>query len=615
MCGVCGTATWSGDPQGPIRGMLDRLAHRGPDDEGIFEDRQVSLGFRRLSIIDLSGGHQPMEKDQVRLVFNGEIYNYRELRSRLTTQGARFATASDTEVLLEAYRAWGESCVDHLIGMFAFAVWDAPKKRLFMARDRLGIKPLYWMRTATSVAFASELTSLMAHPACRRELSPDGVELYLSLGYVPGTLTVVKDVFKLEPGHALSIDVDSGRTREWRYWDLPIEQPELRLSSTEAAERLRDLLATVVKDHLAADVPVGTFLSGGLDSTAITALMARHYPRDSVPTFSVGFDEAGMDETAYVREAAASLAVQSHVERMKVPGPDELATILHGIDEPIADPTFVANWKLAQWTRQHVKVALSGDGGDELFAGYRKYGRLSGGLPAFLRGLVYGASRLAPLGKTRLRWMSMEPWSRYLEQSFRFYDAPGERLSKQAIAAPGLPLPIGAGHRFLRDLLIRVDALPPLRRMLYLDFKAYLAEDILMKVDKSSMAVGLEVRPPFLDHRFVEFTWSLPPSLLMDRGQSKVLLRSAMKGLVPDSILNRPKQGFNIPLGAWLRGPWQPAAEAWMAGMKRRGLFNADGVQAIWSRLLAGHDDVAQSFWCLLVFEAWCESALDRRSA
>ena len=534
--------------------MGETLLHRGPDEGGIHTEPGVGLGMRRLSIIDLKTGHQPLanEDHSVWVVFNGEIYNYRELTAGLLTRGHRFATASDTETLVHLYEEHGADCVRHLRGMFAFALWDARRRTLLLARDRLGIKPLYYAQTPCGLVFGSELKALIASPWVRRRVDPNALAAYLKSGYVPDPLSILAGVAKLPAGHVLLVK-DGRAGAPQRYWEPTshFRDTDESLDEAEAGARLWDLLADAVRSHLVSDVPVGAFLSGGVDSSAVVGLMAREVGVP-VKTFSVGFREAGFDEAPYARRVAEWFGTEHHE---LIATPQDLGLldeVLAACDEPFADASAIPTYLVSRLARQHVKVVLSGDGGDELFAGYDRYlvdqrekrlGILGDlGLGAPLR-LISDALPEGARGKNFLRHFSLPRMGRYLDAISLFPDRALRDLLEPGVASASPPL--------FEDALRDSQGLDTLSRLQDLDLRTNLPGDILTKVDRMSMAHSLEARVPLLDHPLVEFACRLPADLRMRGGQTKYLLRRILRGRVPDEVLARPKGGFGVPIRAW----------------------------------------------------------------
>jgi asparagine synthase (glutamine-hydrolysing) len=632
MCGICGDLDLSAAPDAEsVRRMARALAHRGPDAEGFFVEGPAALGHRRLSILDLAGGVQPMVRDGVAMVFNGQAYEHGDLRERLRAKGHAFTTRSDTEVVLRAYLEWGERFVEELHGMFAIALWDAPRRKLVLARDRLGKKPLYYALAhgaawtaapdgaATRVVFGSELKAFAAHRGVPRELDAEALAQYLAVEYVPAPRSIHRHIFKLPAAHVAVLDERGFRLR--RYWELPAPEPA-RISAGEAGEELVRLLDRAVAQRLVADVPVGVFLSGGIDSTTISALAARH--KDPLQTFSIGFTEQSFDETPYAQLASRWLGTKHATERLSGQAClDLLPDAVASLDEPFADPSFLPTLLLSRFTRRTVKVALAGDGGDELFAGYDPFlahrpAALFARLPRGVHGLVRGAVARLPSSsrnmsldfrlKQFLRGASEPPSLRHqawigsflppeLEQllhpDLRHHAAPEvayrEVLAEAARGARAGVRP-GSVDEALRFYLGR-----------------YLADDILVKADRASMAASLELRAPFLDTHVVEFAARLPWRLKLSLTRTKVLLKRALRGVVPDEILRRPKKGFGIPVAAWIRGPLRPLFEELYsdAELRRAGLFEPRNAQAMLQRHLRGEADLRKPLWTLAMFQLW----------
>ena len=632
MCGICGDVDLLGAPDGePVRRMARVLAHRGPDAEGFFVEGPAALGHRRLSILDLSGGVQPMVRDGVALVFNGQAYEHDEVRERLRAKGHPFTTRSDTEVVLRAYLEWGERFVEELHGMFAIALWDAPRRKLVLARDRLGKKPLYYALAqgsswtaapdgaATRVVFGSELKAFAVHGGVPRELDREALAQYLAVEYVPAPRSIHRHIFKLPAAHVAVLDERGFRMR--RYWELPAPSRE-RIGTREAADELVRLLDRAVARRLVADVPVGVFLSGGIDSTTITALAARH--KDPLQTFSIGFAEASFDETPYAQLASRQLGTRHATERLSGHAClDLLPDAVASLDEPFADPSFLPTLLLSRFTRRTVKVALAGDGGDELFAGYDPF---LAHRPAALFGrLPQGVHRLLRLAVDRLPASSGNMSVDFrVKQFLRGASAPAS-LRHQAWIGSFLPSELAellhpdvrasaAPEVAYREVLAeakrsaQVGVRPgSVDEALRFYLGRYLADDILVKADRASMAASLELRAPFLDTHVVEFAAQLPARLKLSLTRTKVLLKRAMRGTVPDEILRRPKKGFGIPVAAWIRGPLRPLFEELYseAELRRAGLFEPRTARAMLQRHLSGQADLRKPLWTLAMFQLW----------
>ncbi len=626
MCGICGVVDL-GTPAvvdgAVLRRMNGALRHRGPDEEGYHEGQHVALAMCRLRVIDPAGGSQPManENGAVWLVYNGEVYNFRELRSDLEARGHRFRTRSDTEVIVHAYEAFGADCVRKLRGMFAFALWDAARQRLVLARDRLGIKPLYYWQRGGRLAFASELKALLQLPDLRRELDLEALDLYLTYGYVPGPPTAFRGVRKLPPGHVLALDRSGLRVE--RYWDfVPAERPSRSLGDCVA--ELRERLQEAVRSHLVSDVPLGAFLSGGLDSSTVVALMSL----EGVPpvrTFSVGFREARFDELPYARQLAERYGTE---HREVVVGPEvagRLPELLAHFDEPFGDSSAIPTYLVSELARRHVTVVLTGDGGDEVFCGYewqRRYEvlKLLYRLPARLRAWAPQLAHLLPAGRWRQRGrglladLSLSPAEGYLRR-MTLFDASWRRELYHDDLRAALD-----GHDGLEALRAWLDALPGAdfrNRMLYADTHFYCPEDCLTKVDRMTMAWSLEARVPLLDHEVVEFMATVPPEWKLRGFTSKYLLRRAIADLLPPALLRKRKQGFSVPVGPWLRGPLYPlAADLLLDGRAtKRGWLRPDAVRRLLDEHRAGRADHGHRLYALLGLEVWARHYLDRAPA
>jgi asparagine synthase (glutamine-hydrolysing) len=617
MCGIAGIVRWDGapPPAGTVRAMCDRLVHRGPDDQGYYVDQAVALGMRRLSIIDLETGHQPVgnEDGTVWVVFNGEIYNFKELRRELEARGHRFRTTSDTETIVHLYEEYGPGAVERLRGMFALALWDTRRRDLLLARDRLGIKPLYYAPFAGGLAFASELKALLEVPEVGRELHWPAVGHVFAFGATPAAESILAGVHKLEPGRRAMVR-GNGRIDVERYWDVTFA-PDLRASEAELVERLRALLIESVDLHLRSDVPVGVFLSGGVDSSAVLATMVR-LASGPVQTFSIGFSEAGYDELPHARQMAEACGTEHHELVLEPHGLDIVEDLAWYLDEPFGDPSAIPTYMVSKLAASHVKVVLSGDGGDEIFGGYDKYvverrERERDRVPGPLRHLLGAIGRAMPEGTTGrnfLRHLALDGPRRYVDASTMFGRAEQARLFRPDVfervfqpdpadAAIAHLAPRGAGW------------LSPLQ---YWDLQCYLPLDILTKVDRMTMAHSLEARPALLDHRLVEFAATVPPDLLLRGGTTKYLLKQALRGLVPDTILDRRKHGFAVPLEWWFRGEWSGFLRDLLLSKRsrERGLFDP-AYLALLLRLHEGGRNLDGHLWTLASFELWCRRFLD----
>ena len=633
MCGFAGFVEPAGRRAAPLDGialtMADAIRHRGPDDGGVWCDGEagVGFGFRRLSILDLSPlGHQPMVSADGRMVvmFNGEIYNYLELRRELEAAGCRFRSQSDTEVLVEGIARWGfRPTIERLNGMFAIAAWDRVTRRLELARDRLGIKPLYWSLAGGLFTFGSELKALKAHPAWRADISRDAVSEFFRYAYIPAPLTIFGDTFKLPAGCTLRV-FGNDRPEIECYWDpaaFAAERPVAELDDTEATTELEALLSDSIGRQMLADVPVGAFLSGGIDSSTVVALMQRQTTRP-VKSFSIGFRETGYNEAANAKKVAAHLGTD-HTELYVEPATafDVIPTLPHYFDEPFADSSQIPTMLISALARQQVTVALSGDGGDELFAGYNRYvfaARYRGPLetlPAGARRFVGGAigavrpgawdavlAQLPDRLRPRMIGQKLSKLARLLSGDLDLYRALASAWEHPETvvreAAPGRAGPYVDKLQHLAD---------PVIRMQVADLLTYLPEDILTKVDRASMSVSLEARVPLLDHRVVEFALGLPTRFKIRNGVSKWLLRQVLYRHVPKALVNRPKMGFAIPVDEWLRGPLRGWAESLLneSVIRGQGWLNAEVVRNAWSQHLSGRRNMQQQLWVVLMFQAW----------
>ena len=615
MCGICGVVRLDGN--GPIdadrvRAMRDAISHRGPDDEGLHVDGPVAFGHRRLSIIDLSGGAQPMSDPDGRvwIAFNGEIFNFRDVARTLEAKGRVFRTRSDTEVILQSYAEYGDDCVDHFRGMFAFAIWDGPRRRLLLVRDRLGIKPLYYATVGGALVFASEIKSLLRWPGLPREVDEVALGDYLRHRYVPGPLTMFRGISKLQPGHRLV--VEAGQTTIRRYWDLPEGAPE---PVVEPEADLRARLEECVRLRLVSDVPLGAFLSGGIDSTTIVGTMQR-LCGEPVQTFSVGYpDGAGSEwnEFTYARMAATKFGA-THRELVVEPRHfwDELRDLVWHFDEPVADSASLPLFLLSRFAREHVTVVLSGEGADEILGGYGIYRRrLAIDRLRRVPLLRHVARAAAPFASRKLRRYLRaigdpldEP---YLGVSKLFSEAELDELLSPEHRAPAATAPAIAAE------LARRRETDPLRRMLYFDLKVWLPDDLLVKADKMTMASSLELRVPFLDHTLVEWAWRLPSDWKVRGGEGKHLLRRAFADVVPRPILERAKRGFPVPIRGWFERELAALARSTLldgdAGCRR--YFRRAAIEQLLDRHEAGREDVSGEIFALLVFELWHHTFID----
>jgi len=622
MCGIAGIfhcSTPKPVDAARVTRMCDALVHRGPDGAGVWTAPGVGLGHRRLSVIDLEGSPQPMVSADGRavIVFNGEIYNFHELRRQLEAGGAQFRTHGDTEVILAAWQRWGVDCLEHLHGMFAFALYDLGDRTMFLARDRLGVKPLFMARLSDgSLAFASELKGLLAHPLLRREADPLAIEDYLAWGYVPDHRSILKGVEKLPAGHYRLLRHDCAPAAPVEWWDISFAERRKGSESDLGAELLHHLREAVTS-RMEADVPLGAFLSGGVDSSSVVALMAEA-SRDPVRTCSIGFDVQSADETAYA-DRVAELFATDHRKRNVASGDfNEIDRLAAMFDEPFADASALPTWRVCQLARENVTVALSGDGADEAFAGYRRQvfhaheERVRSFLPAALRGPVLGAlgaiypkADWAPrVLRARATLLSLATSGEQAYANALSTTTPALRAS---LYSPDLLRERGdyRAEQRLVDTMRSAEARSGLDRAQYADLKFWLPGDILTKVDRTSMAVSLEAREPLLDHRLVEFAATLPERMRVQGKQGKWLLKRTMRRYLPDEILYRPKQGFVTPIAEWLRGPLAGEARAIgsSALLARTGWFDSKRILRLAEAHIAGRADHSRLLWQLLMLD------------
>jgi len=637
MCGITG-AIWT-DPNlaidtSTLKRMTDVLRHRGPDDDGTYESEftirspyeplpGVALGFRRLSIIDLAGGQQPMcnEDGSVWTVFNGEIYNFATLRRRLEGAGHTFRTDSDTEVIVHLYEDEGLDCFNHLNGMFAIAIWDVNRRRLLLGRDRLGQKPLVYRHEPGRVAFASELKSLLEIPGMPRQIDVGAIDEYLTYQYVPHPNTIFKGIRKLPPGHLAVFEDDTFDVQP--YWQPDLNH-EIQISADDATAQLQTLMDESVRMRMRSDVPLGAFLSGGVDSSLIVALMQRA-SEQPIKTFSIGFPIAAYDETAYARQVAEHLGTEHHEFQVTPEAVEILPKLVWNYDEPFADSSAIATWYVAKMTRENVTVALSGDGGDELFAGYPRYRAI------WLSSLLDGARTIRSLvaapfwqrlpgarQKSLLRRakrisesLAKTPQRRYLEWIAIFNEARrGSVYSDEFLER----LPDSDPFEFLHRAWGRAGERDHVTAASLADLTTYLPCDLMTKVDIASMAHSLEVRQPFLDYRLVEFAASLPCSLKFSRGRGKTLLKRAFGKLLPSQIWNRRKMGFGVPVDHWFRHELHDMTRDVLLDetARQRGIFRPEAVEQLIDEHQSEKFDHAYRLWALLFLELWQREWVDR---
>jgi asparagine synthase (glutamine-hydrolysing) len=629
MCGIVGiVAAPGGSPPSEAVGhaMNAAITHRGPDDEGLYVDGQAMIGMRRLSIIDLEGGHQPVHNEEgtIQAVFNGEIYNFRELRAELEGHGHRFYTSSDTEVIVHGYEQWGEGVFARLDGMFGIGLWDTKTRTLVLGRDRFGEKPLFYSHLTSGgpaehrLVFASELKSLLQVPGFSRRISPEAVRAYVCFGYVPTPGSIFEGVGKLPPGHYLRF-VD-GKVSIHRYYQLDL-QPKLNLTEADAERELARLLDQAVESRLVADVPFGAFLSGGLDSSVVVALMSRHLSQP-VRTFSIGFHEAEFNELADAKRVSRHLGTEHHELVVEPDAVDLLQSLVWFLDEPFADSSAVPTYLVAKLARERVKMVLTGDAGDETFAGYDRYLRYLdlqklGALKPAAAATAAVAGHLVPAERGfRLRRIAER-----LRQPFPDSYLSGVAVTRESVAGDlfGEAItPSANGHYGGLDAVARAsEGLDALDRCVAIDFASYLPDDVLVKLDRMAMANSLEGRAPFLDHRVVEFGVRLPRELRVKGHRGKYLLRKVAARWLPPDVLSKPKHGFGIPLAKWFRGPLAGLAADLLGSraFRERGLLRPDAAQRYLKEHLAGQADYGELLWLILSLELWARRYLDGPAA
>ncbi len=637
---MCGIAGWinlkqsesNHDAEAVLHSMCETIVHRGPNSEGLWLDDTVALGMRRLSIIDLVTGDQPVFNcdRSVIVMMNGELYNYREVRAELEKKGHKFTTKSDTEILPHLYEEYGDGLLEHVNGMYAFSLWDATRKKLIIARDRFGEKPLYYGVFDGKLIWASELKAILAHPAVKPELDLNALRHYVSFDYVPAPMSIFKGIKKLPAAHVLT--VENGEVRTRRYWDiswsgqawsangyLANERPMSADTLEVKAEELRDLLSDAVGMRLVSDVPLGILLSGGIDSSTVAAFAVQH-ATERVKTFSIGFEEDSFDESKYARKVAKHLNTEHYEDELSATtAGDLISEIGQWLDEPMSDGSLIPTYLLSQFVRKHVTVALGGDGGDELFAGYPMYyahtvAAKYKAIPGFLRsGLIEPVINALPVSTNN---MSFDYKAKRFVRAAKFDDVERhhswfgsfsidqhEKLfSKDVLAQTDADI-----YREVRELVGKSDAKNVIERMQYADINYYLAEDILTKVDRAAMSVSLETRAPFLDPRVGQFAASIPVEFKLKGKSGKVILKEAMKDLLPHDILHRPKKGFGIPIAEWLKGRLNPLMHEMLdeKRVKEQGLFDAPYVERLISEHESGKASHHKELWTLLVFQLW----------
>ncbi|MDY6824163.1 MAG: asparagine synthase (glutamine-hydrolyzing) [Thermodesulfobacteriota bacterium] len=615
MCGVAGIINFDKDSpvaETVLQKMCDAIYHRGPDEGGTWLHHNIGIGMRRLQIIDLVSGSQPMHNEDktIWIVFNGEIYNFKELRSTLIAKKHTFTTKSDTETILHLYEEHGKDCVNFLRGMFAFAIYDSNNETLFLARDRLGIKPLFYTTTRKSLFFGSEIKCLLEHPDMERSIHAPALVTYFAYGYVPDPDCLFANVKKLPPGHTLTCK--QGRMTINQYWDVNFNHTRVH-DEQYYIEQILANLDEAVRLRLVSDVPLGAFLSGGIDSSMVVATMAKNMG-EPVKTFSIGFENQAYNELEYAREVARQYGTDHHEEIVKPDAEAVLADLVHQFDEPFADSSAIPTYYVSKMTRQHVTVSLSGDGGDELFAGYDRY--FPGSLfkktrffPDSVRKMLFlSLTHIMPEwfpGINTLRHISSNEYERYLRSISK-----GISTTHNATFSNKLKDMIGDTDPgpVMHDYLFKHNALNILTKQQYLDLKTYLPGDILTKVDRMSMLVSLEARVPFLDHKFVEFAATIPPYMLIRNNDPKYLLKKAAERLLPAKVIHRPKMGFAVPIADWLRKEWEGLASDMVLSDQSyvKTYFNPKFIQRIFAEHKSRRRDHDYLIWTLMVLEMWC---------
>lgn len=632
MCGICGVYAYDQRLEinpSILKQMCDTIIHRGPDDDGYYHNGSVSLGSRRLSIIDLQYGRQPMtnEDQSIWLVYNGEIYNYPDLRARLIAKGHTIRTQSDTEVIIHAYEEYGEACASEFNGMFAFALWDENKQQLLIARDRLGIKPLFYTNQGGRFIFGSELKALLAAPGIELELNPAAVDQFLTLEYIPAPHTIYKNIYKLLPAHYMT--VKNGHIRMASYWEIPQEpicQPE-----EVCVEIVRDLLQEAVRMQMISDVPVGAFLSGGIDSSAVVALMAQA-SNEQIRTFAIGFEDNSYNEIDYARRIAAKFHTSHHEEIIQPDMIQLIDQLIAQFDEPFADSSIFPTYLVSKMASQQVKVVLSGDGGDEVFGGYDTYlaHRLEHYyyrfIPRTLRMQTFPAimDRIPPRpskkgwinkAKRMVEGGSYAPTLRHARWMVFMTDTFRDHLYR-----PDFGHAINGSstvQAFYEQVFEQAHKLDFIAQSQFADIKTYMVDDILVKVDRMSMATSLEVRVPLLDHRLIEFALNLPDPMRIRFRRTKVIFRKAMQHILPPEIIEKHKQGFSVPIKHWLRGPLKPMMTDLLSPetIRSRGIFNPHTVSQWVSEHLNGAVNHSHRLWALMILELWRQKIYDHAAA
>lgn len=638
MCGIVGIWDYKNKiSRGTLEKMRNSLSHRGPDDAGIFIDEKNNIGFghQRLSIIDLSkAGHQPMSNEEgtVWIVHNGEIYNFQELRKTLKNLGYKFKSKSDTEVILHSYQEWGVNCLEKFNGMFAFAIWDKKKEKLFLCRDRVGVKPLYYYFDGNLFIFASEIKAIICHPAVKKEINFDTLSLFLQLGYIPAPHSIFKNIYKLEAGYFSEIDKKQTIKKE-KYWDITdfyLEGFEQRnngknFNEQEVEKELERILIDSFKLRLVSDVPVGIFLSGGIDSTLVAALLARHtsYPLKS---FTIGFEDQEFNEAGYAKEIAKYLGIEHHeMFCTQKDALDIIPKLPEIYDEPFGDSSAIPTYLVSGFARSYLKVSLSADGGDELFAGYSHYSKINNfyqnfkKLPfplllpfLFIPSCFIEASSKIFFPNPKDKKEKFQKFKNILKKKdfLNIYktiiSCRTEDEIKKLLKIP-CNFPVGHFNQFQR-----ISHLDNISQMQVIDFKNYLSDDILTKVDRATMAVGLESRDPFLDQNIIEYVAKLPLNLKYKNGQRKYILKKILRKYIPEKLTERPKKGFSVPIDFWFKKELRPLLREYLSPQKieREGIFNKKIVEEELNSYFSGKSVSVNRLWLILMFQLWKEKWL-----
>lgn len=618
MCGITGIINFNRErkinPE-TLRSMAGAIVHRGPDDEGFYINNNIGLGFRRLSIIDLSTGHQPLsnENESIWIIFNGEIYNYKELQKDLIRQGHIFRTQSDTETIVHLYEQYGTDCLKYLRGMFAFAIWDSNKNQLFCARDRFGIKPFYYYLDNERMVFGSEIKALLKSDDIDRTLSPEAIDSYFAFGYITSDLSIYKEIKKLQPAHYILLSLnDNASFKIESYWNIKFE-PDFSKNEMQWEEEIQNCLSETVKMHMISDVPLGAFLSGGIDSGSVVSMMAKNSTRP-IKTFSIGFKDERDSELKYARELAKKYNCEHHEQIVEPKSVELIPDLVKAYDEPFGDPSAVPTYYVSKLAREFVTVALSGDGGDELFAGYNSYSRFQNiynkpynfniaGLNNLLWGSLFnvmphnmkGKSLAYILSKSRKHGFAyMNEWTENERKKYLRLNSNTGNVKESS-------------EHYKVKILKTLNGTDYVTAMQYLDMKTYMVDDILTKVDRASMLNSLEVRVPLLDHKFAELTFKIPSGLKVKAAQKKYIFRKAMSGYLPASFFNLPKKGFSAPISAWFKGDLKNyIGDTLLANNPRfSGYLDKNHVKRIVLSNQKARCDSGSKVWALLMFEEW----------